>query len=499
VSRAAVLLVTLLGGSACVYYNAMWSAERLANDARRAEAQGGDARGYWARAAVKAESVAARHPRSRWAGPALVLQGEGLARSGACDRAAAPLAQALQVARDEPLRERAALVLAECALDANDPGDANRQLAGVTQSSDAARRSHAAFLAGRAAELAGDVTSAAESYGRSGEPAAAPARVRVLLGAGRREEALALLDAIAERRVRDGDWAPLLEAVARAAGPDTASRALERLLARSRLPAGARARLLLADGDRLFAAGRAPAAAARYTRIVDLVPDSLEAQLARVRELRVRAAQADSMGDLVTVRARLGALAQGAAAGDARALGELLGRVLATPDVDVGGQFRTAELIRDSVGAAHLAGRAFAAFAREHPASLFAPKAVVAALTLLPDARDSLVSVLDSRYATSPYTLALHGDASAAFAAAEDSLAQTLGVEPAALPGLLFVTRVAPPVPGPRGPWLDPAPVAALAALPPAGRPRRAPRTSGERDDAPVARPRPGSQPRDSL
>src|SRR2546422_11071564 len=53
-----------------------------------------------------------------------------------------------------------------------------------------------------------------------------------------------------------------------------------------------------------------------------------------------------------------------------------------------------------------------------------------------------------------PYTTLFrsHGDASAAFAAAEDSLAQTLGVEPAALPGLLFVTRVAPPVPGPRGP-----------------------------------------------
>src|SRR5438445_10919325 len=124
-----------------------------------------------------------------------------------------------------------------------------------------------------------------------------------------------------------------------------------------RSPAGARARLLLADGDRLFAAGRAPAAAARYARIVDLVPDSLEAQLARVRELRVRAAQADSMGDLAAVRARLGGIAQGPAAGDARALDELLGHVLATPDVDEGVQFRTAELIRDSLGAAHLAAR----------------------------------------------------------------------------------------------------------------------------------------------
>src|SRR3989442_10380453 len=111
----------------------MWSAERLANDARRAEAQGGDARGYWARAAVKAESVAARHPRSRWAGPALVLQGEGLARIGPRDRAPPPPAQALPGPRAEAWRRRAALLLAECALDANDPGGANPQRARAPQ------------------------------------------------------------------------------------------------------------------------------------------------------------------------------------------------------------------------------------------------------------------------------------------------------------------------------------------------------------------------------
>src|SRR5438093_1393352 len=140
-SRVPGLLLVLAGAAGCVYYNGMWSAEQLAKEARRADQRGStfDARSYWARAAVKAESVVVQHPRSRWAGPALVLQGEGLARSGACDRAAAPLGQALQLARDEPLRERAALVLAECALDANDPGEANRQLASVTQSSDAAR------------------------------------------------------------------------------------------------------------------------------------------------------------------------------------------------------------------------------------------------------------------------------------------------------------------------------------------------------------------------
>src|SRR5439155_9485758 len=148
---------------------------------------------------------------------------------------------------------------------ANGPA-AVRKVADVTKSSEAGRRSQAALLTGRAAELVGDYGSAAEWYGRSTAAAAPPARARTLLAAGRAPEALALLDTLARRHVREGDWAPLLDDVAHSAGPDTASRTLDGLLARegSHLPTGARGRLLLADGDRLFAAGRAPAAGARY-------------------------------------------------------------------------------------------------------------------------------------------------------------------------------------------------------------------------------------------
>src|SRR5213593_4831697 len=151
VSRALILLLALSPGAGCVYYNAMWSAEQLAKHARQAEERGGslDARSYWAKAALKAESVVARHPRSRWAEPALVLQGEGLAKSGACDRATSPLETALRAARSEALRERAALALAECALAANAPGAAAPHLVEVTRSRDAGRRSQAALLAGR--------------------------------------------------------------------------------------------------------------------------------------------------------------------------------------------------------------------------------------------------------------------------------------------------------------------------------------------------------------
>src|SRR5207247_384170 len=208
-----------------------------------------------------------------------------------------------------------------------------------------------------------------------------------------------VLETLARARFREADWGPLLEDVARSTGPDTATRTLDALLARARVPLGARGRLLLADGDRLSAAGRAPAAEARYAQVVGLVPDSLEGQQAQVRVLRALAAQTDSMPDLVAVRARLGRLGQGAAAGEARAL----------------------------------------------------------------------------------------------------------GVERAARPELLLFARVAPPVPGPRGPMLDPPPVGTLAAAPPASPAvdgaRGAPRPSGKRDDGPVHRPRPADQPtpRDSL
>jgi len=86
-TRAALAAALLLPAAAsCVYYNGMWSAERLAREGAKREARGetAEARQAWARAAVKAESVLTHHPHSGWADDALVLQGEGRARSGAC-------------------------------------------------------------------------------------------------------------------------------------------------------------------------------------------------------------------------------------------------------------------------------------------------------------------------------------------------------------------------------------------------------------------------------
>jgi hypothetical protein len=388
-----------------------------------------------------------------------VLHGEGLAKSGACDRAAVPLARALASVQHPELRERAALAAAECSLDARNPRAAEQLLEPLGASPRRAPASRAAYLSGRVAEQRGDLLGAAAAYAQSSEPQAGPARARVLLAAGRTAEALAFIDTLARGHFEEAVWTALLAAVGDAAGVTEASRALDHLLGTGHVVTGSRARLLLADGNRLLAADMVVAADARYRQVAVMVPDSTEGQTARVRRLRVRAAQAESVADLLAVQTQADRLAQagttGAALNEVRALQQLIHSVVVPGDSAQELPFRSAELARDSLRAPQLAATLFLAFARDRPASLFAPKALVAAAALSAERRDSLIGVLHSTYDASPYTLALRGEPSPAYAAAEDSLARALGVS-LAHPPVFASSLVSAPVPGPRGPDLDP-------------------------------------------
>jgi len=278
---AAVLTVV----TACAYYNAMWRAEQFAKEARRLEASGRptEAAAAWARARDKAESVLARHPRSRWADDALVLRNEGIAGSGVCRASDTLLEEARKSVTEGALLERATLAAAVCALRSGNPRAVDDLLANVRSSRNAGRRSRAAFLSGEAAWARGEGSGALDWYARSDLPAAALARVRVFLALGRYEEMMGAVDKLARRTATAAAWGDLLAAVAQTAGPDTASQALERLLHRAWLPAAQRAGLLLADGDRLRAAGRMDAAAARYAIVQRLVPDSADGAAAATR------------------------------------------------------------------------------------------------------------------------------------------------------------------------------------------------------------------------
>ena len=458
--RLPQLVLALAAAGACASSNAMWSARQVANEARALEAEGraSDAAAAWARAAVKAESAAARHPGGPLVDEALTLQGEALARIGSCDVAEAPLRRALEGGSDGTLRERAALVLAQCALDAGDPAAAERALAVPLESRDRGRRSRAAYLAGRAAVVRGDVPAALERLAGSEDAAAGFTRARLLAAAGRTGEVAALLDTLTRRRFVEAEWAAALDDVARASGPDVAAHTLDRLLARQRVRDRARARLLLADGNRRLAGGELDAAQRRYAQAERAAPDSVEGQRARLLLVRVTASRAERPDELAAVARRLTGLLQSGPGGpvDAEALAfqETVRRVLVLDASGDAALFRAAELARDSLGSAPLAGRLFLRIVTLAPSSLFAPKALVAAAGLLPESHDSLVALLSSRYPTSPYTLAVRGEASPAYAAAEDSLARALGLELRS-PSLAVAATVRPPVPGRRGPTLD--------------------------------------------
>jgi hypothetical protein len=93
--------------------------------------------------------------------------------------------------------------------------------------------------------------------------------------------------------------------------------------------------------------------------------------------------------------------------------------------------FVRAELLRDSLGALRLAANAFGEMATRFPESPWTPKGIVDAIAAGHPAADSLRTLLDQRYADSPYRLAALGLAAAGAAAdayrvLEDSLGQVV-------------------------------------------------------------------------
>jgi hypothetical protein len=485
-------MATLAG---CAYYNAMWSAERFAKEAEQLEVRGqeAEARQRWARAAVKAESVMSRHPRSRWADDALVLQAEGLSRTGSCAAARAPIIKAQTSVRDPALRERVGLAAAQCAVADGEPLQAETALTEPLASQDGDRRSRAEYLAGRAAALRLDYDAAIEHFRRSREPGALPAQARALLASGRAAEASTVIDALASARLAESERADLLAELAAAGGAALASATLDRQLRSGRLSFGEQARLLIADGDRLLAQAAREGAEGRYRQAAAAAPRAgAEARSADVRVQRARIAGAAQRGDLEPVLTELRRLnrADGAASAEAKALLDLV-TVVAAPGDTPADRFHAAELARDSLRAPVLAGRILLDAAAADTASLYAPKALLGALALLPDRRDSIIAVLESRYGASPYTRAYRGEASAAYAAAEDSLARALGIEIAAAAPPRD-TRFDAPRTGPKGPWLDEpgsTPVTPDERLPGRARPRPGDRPARERPTQPE-RPR---------
>jgi len=433
--RLAVLL--LLSG--CAYYNGMYNAKRWAAQAEAAQRAGreSDARDRWQRAILHADSLLARHPRSRWADDALLVRGRGLLHLQAWDDAAWTLGRAADRAGEREQRLEALLLLGRAHLARGRFGDARAALDSAATSSSARRRAEALLYRGRIALAAGEAAAALEDFRATAHAEARWGRAQAALALRDAELATATADSLAgERRYDERTWLPFLDSLAASGAGAQASRLVDRLVQRADVGRGQRARLLLADGDRLLAAGAEDAALGRLRDVRRIVPDSAEARLAAVRlaQLDLKEAATDSgraaIGERLLAIVRQGGAAAQGAQQMLRLLdrADTLSRALVTPDAF---WFLRAELLRDSLGALRPAALAFAEMTVRFPRSPWTPKALVAAIAAGHPAPDSLRVLLEERYGESPYTLALllgRAEAAERYAALEDSLQRSLGL-----------------------------------------------------------------------
>lgn len=428
--------VVLLGAAVlgCAYYNGLYNANRLAGDAKRAEREGraAEARSLWAQAAVKAESVATRYPSSRHWDDALLLWGEGLTRAGNCRQAEPPLAVASDSAQDPAVQERARLLLAECNLDLNDARGAIAAVEPLLDHPDTNLAQQARLLRGRA-------------YLRTDDPGAAAADLRAIpleMGAfdlaraqialGEFDAAQATLEARVPGRFLEREWLAVLTALG-ARRPEQAAVVVDLLAARPELTPGQRARLLLADGERWLAASESRRAEERFEQVTSTAADSLEGSDARAHQAVAELRALDDLERLAVLNERLREVVRGA--GRARVIAgtafegttvalETLGDTV-RPNRDLR-LFLLAELFRDSLQAPMPATQVFLRLAQDHPTSMIAPKALLAAAYLDVDRAVAIRAELEGRYPHSPYTLFLRGLAGSAFQVAEDSLRAAL-------------------------------------------------------------------------
>jgi len=432
VKRGVLVLATLtLSVAACAYYNGLYNANRLANDARRAEREGrtSEARSLWSRAAVKAETVIARFPKSKYHDDALLLRGLALERLKSCGEALRSLHEATASSPDEGIRTEAHLLAARCWLTLEQPESVLTEVAALADSARGDGRDEALLLRGRASVWLGRDEPALADLTGSAAPEAAFPKAIALVRLGRSVEAESVLTRASLEPYDEQPWLAVLDSVGRRS-PEAASALVDRLVARPDLASGERRRLQLGDGERWLGAGGDSAAARRFALIAAEAPDSSEGGTARahlaVRRVRQTHALAEvpALLDSLEAAARRGGPAVQVVAPYVAVLGRTVDAL--NPDAAPLALFLAAEHLRDSLRMDDVAAEAFAQIARRAPESVIAPKALLAQAVLRPELSDSLVALVRARYPESVYTLALFGKAGDGYRVVEDSLERVI-------------------------------------------------------------------------
>lgn len=415
----------------CAYFNGLYNANRLADDAERAEREGrpDEARSLWTQAAVKAESVAVRYPGSKHRDDALLLQGRAYREMGDCGRAVPPLRVAADSGGDPALRSNARRQLGACWVELGEADSAIAILSAEVTQQDAHTRTEALGMRGRAFLLRGDYQLAAEDLEQVGDAESDLGLALAYTGLGRVERAVQVLERHLGDRYDEGQWQEVLDLL-EARDLPAASRFVDRLSREHGLTPGQRARLLVADGDRRLRSGDVAGALARFGTAAETAPDSLDGRIAAGRAAIVRARSTHDIARIPDLVEALQLAERGGGAGrEVSLFADVLGRVAALAEAErtphAGDDLRlfiAIEAVRDSLAAPALAAALWQALPTLYPRSPLAAKALLAAAVLNAPAADSLIELVLRDYPDSPYVLALRGTGRAEFVAVEDSL-----------------------------------------------------------------------------
>jgi hypothetical protein len=197
------LIIPVVGG--CALFNGIYNSRTAAGSADRQFSRGEEfaAVDSYRVSAARAETVLARHPKSRWRAEALFLASRGHAFSQECGRALIRLDEYLAIA-DEPRerRERALIAQASCLLYNRQLFAADTILAPLITSDDEDVRAEAALWGGRVALELGDAERAAELL------ASVPggAGTWEFIAAAFERHAYATAESLLVVRATEGDW-----------------------------------------------------------------------------------------------------------------------------------------------------------------------------------------------------------------------------------------------------------------------------------------------------
>ena len=434
-ARVALLALLALPMGGCAYYNEMYNTRKFTDQAEKAEREGRtlDAGTAWGQVTVKAETLLARHPESKYAPEARVLMGRAYAKLGDCTSAQASLEPGLGMIQDSALQREGQLALARCLVKLDEAG---RAVATYQRLYASASDSQRVLLRPELLTALQHAGAWHEALELATDSAGSIRRMRLLLlaGAGQLDPMLALADSLAAQ----GDTlAPWDSAAALAGRTDAAaaSRIVDDLLRMPSVTPDRRARALLADATRL---GQVDSGLAlgRLRQVADSATPADLAARARLDMIRLRVRYADSPADLDGIAADLSRETEDSPfAAEARILAASLARLIglrdsvtpATPGGDMQ-TFLAGELARDELRALPLARQLFVQVADRWPTSPYAAKALLAARVLAPGDSE-LRARIETEYPADPYVLAVRGEEVPVLRVLEDSLGKFASAE----------------------------------------------------------------------